>query len=246
MAKRVLIFGGTGEARDLAALLLAGGYDVTTSLAGITSAPAKLEGQLVRGGFGGAEGIAAYVAAQNIAAIVDATHPFAARISYHAHAAASDCGIPYLRLERPPWVAQPDDGWTEVAGTEAAVAGIPSDARVMLTVGHKAAAAFLGRLDIEGVVRMIEAPDCDFPEGWLLIRERPPFSIEHETMLLGKHGITILVTKNSGGGQTYAKLVAARALRLPVIVIARPQKPDAPRFATPAALAVALRAALDP
>ena len=238
---RILIFGGTAEARELAGLLVRRGYDVTTSLAGVTNEPRLPEhGAVVRGGFGGAAGIAAYIAREHIAAIVDATHPFAARISQHAYSASIDCGIPYFRIERPPWIAEPGDQWTEVSNIAAAVAAVPDGAKVMLTVGRKEAAAFLARPGLTGIVRMIEEPVCAIPDVWTLIRERPPFSVEHEAALIEKHGLNVLATKNSGGGQTYSKLLAARAKCLPVVMIARPLKPQAPSFTTAAGLAAAM------
>jgi precorrin-6A/cobalt-precorrin-6A reductase len=234
--KRILIFGGTGEARELASLLVNRGYDVTTSLAGVTGCPRLPDGSVVRGGLGGAKGIAAYVARETVAAIIDATHPFAARISQHVYGAAVDRGIPYLRLERPAWAPEAGDHWTEIASIEKAVAAIPQGARVMLTVGRKEAAAFLARPDLGGLVRMIETPDCDIPMGWTLIRERPPFTIECEMALIDAHRITVLVSKNSGGDQTRSKLIAARERKIPVVIVARPVKPDAPVVAEPAQL----------
>lgn len=237
---RVLIFGGTGEARELAALLVGRGYDVITSLAGVTGEPRLPDGTVMTGGFGGAKGIAAFVARENIAAIIDATHPFAARISQHAHSAALDRNIPYLRLERPAWAPQAGDRWIEVASIEKAVAAIPQDSRVMLTVGRKEAAAFLARADLAGVVRMIEAPSGSIPPRWTLIRERPPFTVDGERALMHKHRITMLVTKNSGGEQTHAKLIAARETTIPVVIVARPHKLAAAVFADSQSLAAAL------
>jgi precorrin-6A/cobalt-precorrin-6A reductase len=243
--RRVLIFGGTGEARELAALLLRQGYDVITSLAGVTAEPLLPEGKLVRGGFGGAPGIAAFAKREGIAAIVDATHPFAARISAHAHDAARERGIPYLRLERPAWVAAEGDNWLMVSGIAEGVAAIPSQARVMLTIGRKAASAFLARRDLGGVARMIERPDGPMPDGWTLVLERPPFTPEREMALFDAHRVTVLVCKNSGGDQTRAKLVAAREKHVPVIMLARPAKPAAMTFADARQLSAALDGLLD-
>jgi precorrin-6A/cobalt-precorrin-6A reductase len=243
--RRVMIFGGTGEARDLAALLLRQGYDVITSLAGVTAEPLLPEGRLVRGGFGGAPGIAVFAEREGIAAIVDATHPFAARISGHAHDAALERRIPYLRLERPAWVASAGDNWLVVSGIAEAAAAIPSQARVMLTIGRKAAADFFMRPDLEGVARMIEGPDCPLPEGWTLILERPPFTLEREMAHFDAHRITVLVSKNSGGDQTGAKLIAAREMHIPVIMLARPAKPVAMTFADAHQLSSALVGLLD-
>ena len=244
--ERVLIFGGTGEARTLAAAVIEAGFEVVTSLAGVTTNPNLPEGETRSGSLGGRAGIAAYTIREGIAAIVDATHPFAVQISRHAHSAAIDRNLPYLRLERPPLRAGAGDRWIEVAGMSQAVAALPPSARVMLTVGRKEFALFVARPDLRGIARMIEPPGLELPDGWTLILARPPFTIEAERDLMRKHRIDHLVAKNSGSEETEAKLIAARELKVPVVMVARPVKPDAPSYSSPEDLIPALRRALCP
>ena len=239
-SKRILILGGTSDARALAAELIAAGHETVTSLAGVTNAPVAPEGEIRTGGFGGEEGLYAYLKGGNFAALADATHPFAAQISQHGFSAALRAGIPYLRLEREPWVLTRGDHWIGVPTTAGALAALPSGARVMLTIGRKEIAPFLARNDISGIARMIEESPLLMPPNWHLIQARPPFSFEDECSLLVEHHISHLVTKNAGGPQTEAKLQAARALSLPVVMIARPTKPKGQTFASSSALVAAL------
>jgi precorrin-6A/cobalt-precorrin-6A reductase len=134
----------------------------------------------------------------------------------------------------------PADNWISVPDTETAVAALPRAARVLLTIGRKEIAAFLARDDLSGVARMIEKPSFELPLNWALVQARPPFSVEAERELLAFHKITHLVTKNAGGKLTVAKLMAARAQRIPVVMIERPQKPPAPAYGSAAALVSAL------
>lgn len=225
--KRILILGGTAEARRLAERLIDAGQDVVTSLAGVTQAPQLPKGEVRRGGFGGAAGLAAYLGAGGFRAIIDAAHPFAAQISRHAASAAKACGLPIYRLERPAWVAEEGDHWIGVANIAAAVAALPAGARAFLTIGRKEVAPFLARADLSGVMRMIEAPRDVPPPQWHLILARPPFTVAAETELMTQNRITHLVSKNSGGAETRAKLIAARETKIPVVMIARPPKPEA-------------------
>ena len=242
----VLILGGTRDARELAGLLSARGHRAITSLAGVTTEPLLPEGEVRRGGFGGADGLADYLSREAIAVVVDATHPFAATISGHAHAACRRLGLPLLRLERPAWQPAPDDRWLDVDGSPAAAAAIPDGARVLLTIGRRRLEPFLARPGLAGVIRCIEPPDAGLPPGWLLLRERPPFSLDSETQLMCGHGISHLVSKNAGGMPLPAKLRAARSLAIPVIMIARPGKPETATGATAEALLVAVERLLSP
>ncbi|MBC8038894.1 MAG: cobalt-precorrin-6A reductase [Rhizobiales bacterium] len=243
---RILVLGGTGEAREVAQALVDDGFHIVTSLAGVTASPHLPVGEVRRGGFGGEAGLKNYIKRENISAIVDATHPYAAQISRHAQGAARTAGVPYLRLERPPWRAGPSDSWTEVATVADAVAALPSGARPFVTIGRKEIAAFFARADLDGVARMIEAPGVAVPPGWTLIQARPPFDVKREASLLESHRITHVVAKNSGGELTYAKLVAARERKIPVVLVARPGKPMAPTVSTVKALIPALRGMLSP
>ena len=224
--KRCLILGGAADARELAALLVAQSIHTITSLAGVTATPLLPVGRVRIGGFGGVDGIIAFCGDEAINLIADATHPFAARISANAHAAAARLGIRYVRLERPAWQAGPGDRWIDAEDTSAAAAALAPGARALLTVGRKDLEPFFARSDVNGIVRSIEPP-APPPPNWQVLQQRPPFTIDHELGLMRAHAITIVVTKNAGGEQTSAKLMAARRLEIPVVMIARPAKPDA-------------------
>lgn len=244
--ERILILGGTREARELASRLAAEGYGVITSLAGVTETPALPEGRLRRGGFGGVTGLARYLGEEAIACLIDATHPFAAQMSQHAHDAATATGVPLLRLERPAWDPGAEDRWIGVGSVGAAVRALPPGANAFVTIGRKDIAAFFERGDVSGVARMIEAPEVSPPPNWTILLARPPFNREAEIELLAHHRITHVVAKNAGGEDTSAKIVAARRLRIPIVMIARPRKPDAPIFSTAKMLIPALRRVLLP
>ncbi len=229
--ERVLIIGGTRDARLLATALIAAGFEPVTSMAGVTREPALPQGAVRIGGFGGHEGIAAYVAEARIGAIVDAAHPFAVRISDNASRAAALAGVPFLHLERPPWTAGARDRWIAVENAAQAAAALAPGSRVLLTIGRRGLAEFFSRDDVTGVVRLIEPAGSPLPHGWTLLEARPPFAVDDEVALIRREAISVLVTKNSGG-TTDAKLAAARLLDLPVIMIARPPKPAGSRVSS--------------
>lgn len=243
MSRRLLILGGTAEARAVAERLAErlagpGGGRVILSLAGVTRAPVLPAGVAVRrGGFGGAEGLAAFLRAESVTDLIDATHPFAARISAHAVAAARAVGVPLIRLERPPWLPEPGDRWREVADLEAAVDALPATARrVFLAIGRQSAAAFARRPEIHYLLRQIDPPAGPPPlPRCTVLSGRPPADPAAEDALLRRHGIELLVVKNSGG-PARAKLAAARALGLPVILVARPALPAAATAPDPAGI----------
>lgn len=231
--KRILILGGTGEGRALARRLTADPrYSPVTSLAGLTSEPEAIDGETRTGGFGGAAGLASFIDERGIAAVVDAAHPFAARISANAVDACRGAGVPCLRLERARWEAQGGDEWTHVGDVEEAAAAVPPKARAFVTVGRKEIAAFMARDDVSILARMIERPDEPVPRHVEIMLARPPFTTAQETNLMRARGITVLVTKNSGGDATYAKVAAARELEIPVIMVLRPKKPPSLTVAT--------------
>jgi precorrin-6A/cobalt-precorrin-6A reductase len=219
---RVLILGGTGEARELADRLVALGDDVTTSLAGRTAQPLLPAGELRVGKFGGVPGLVAYLKAQGTERLVDATHPYAGLISINAVAAAARTGIPLLRLMRQAWPEPPGAGWRHVADVAGAAAALPSGATVLVTTGHQDLELLLRRDDCRLIVRLIEAPEAPLPRHALLLHDRPPYSLAGEQALFAREGVTHLVTKNSGGTQTAAKLEAARLCGAEVIMIDRP------------------------
>lgn len=237
---KVLILGGTAEARDMAGLLCDAGYAPVTSLAGLTRRPAAIRGDVRAGGFGGPEGLARYLREGGFLALIDATHPFAAVIPHHAKEAAERCRLPLIRLERPAWAPEQSERWTEVADNDAALRALPAGARVLLTIGRKEVKPFLARTDLSGVARMIEAPGGSFAPAWQVLLARPPFSLDAEMQLMGAHAITHLVTKNSGGAETRAKLTAARLKGVEVVMIQRPCKPPAYTVAEPRSVLILL------
>ncbi|MCP5373087.1 MAG: cobalt-precorrin-6A reductase [Hyphomicrobiales bacterium] len=223
----LLILGGTGEAVDLAAAAVARfgpALRVVTSRAGVTQDPAPVAGAERRGGFGGVDGLAAYLAAESVDLVVDATHPFAAAMSAQARAACLRAGVPRLQLLRPPWAPGPGDRWVEVADAAAAARALPGLARrVFLTTGRRGLESYAGCAGLWFLVRLIEAPDTPLPlPACQVVTGRPPFTLAAERDLLARHRIDGLVTKNSGGAAGAAKLAAAREAGLPVVLLARP------------------------
>ena len=234
---RLLILGGTAEGRALAAEAEArfgAALTVISALAGRTRAPVLPTGAVRIGGFGGAEGLASYLRDERIGFLIDATHPFATQISVQAHEAAAQAGAERLALVRPPWRKGAGDRWIEVETVEDAAGAIPAGAkRVFLTVGARALAPFAGRRDCWFLVRLVDAPDAAIPLAQhRLICARGPFTEADERALFEEHGIDCLVTRASGGDATVAKLAAARALRLPVVMVRRPPPPPGARAAS--------------
>ncbi len=230
-AMRILILGGTGEAGVLARAL-AGRADraVMLSLAGRTAAPKAAPVPMRSGGFGGVTGLAAYLRAERIERLIDATHPFAATISGNAARAAALAGVPLLAIRRPPWTAGPGDLWTEVDGMNEAVAALgPDPRRVFLTIGRQEAGAFAAAPQHVYVARTVEPLGDALPVPHLTaIEARGPFDAAAEAALMRDAGIEILVSKNAGGAATSGKIAAARSLAIPVIMVRRPEKPDVP------------------
>jgi precorrin-6A/cobalt-precorrin-6A reductase len=235
---RVLVLGGTGEAREVAAALKRDGLPVISSLAGRVASPRLPQGEVRVGGFGGPEGLARWLLDNDIAAVVDATHPFAQRISSSAAIACERAEVPLLRLERPGWSEGPDDDWRWVDDTESAAAAVPAlGGRVFLTTGRQGLAAFAD-LAAWFLVRCIDPPEPPLPERHDLVLDRGPYTLDGELALIDRHRIDLVVTKDSGGRLTEAKLEAARSRGLPVIVIRRPPRPQMPTVEdVPSALA---------
>lgn len=218
---KVLILGGTGEARELANRLVALGHEVTSSLAGRTAAPLLPRGEIRVGKFGGVPGLVGYLQMLGFERLVDATHPYAGLISLNADAAAARTGIKLVRLTRPAWPEPEGAGWVHVADIAGASKALPSGATALITTGHEGLEALLARDDCDLVVRLIEAPDAPLPRHAKLILSHPPYSLAEELALMKREEITHLVTKNSGG-PTEAKLEAARQMGVEVIMIDRP------------------------
>jgi precorrin-6A/cobalt-precorrin-6A reductase len=222
----ILILGGTSEARELSARLDARGVPVITSLAGRVSNPRLPAGQVRIGGFGGPDALARWLGEHRVAAVVDATHPFAERISASALRACARAGVPLLRLERPGWRERPGDRWTWAPDLDAAAAALPGHGeRAFLTTGRQGLAAFAGLAGTWCLIRTVEPPDPPLPPLHELLLDRGPYTLEGELALIDRHRIDVLVTKDSGGSHTEAKLDAARARGLAVIVVARPPRP---------------------
>ncbi|MCA0433969.1 MAG: cobalt-precorrin-6A reductase [Proteobacteria bacterium] len=222
-ARRVLILAGTSEARDLAAQLHEKGVHAITSLAGVTQSPLLPPGEIRRGGFGGTEGLVDYLRHNGITHLIDATHPFASNMSAHGHDAARLLSIPLLRLERPAWPLR--DRWLMVGSIDEAAQVLPSQARALITTGHRGLLSFLARKDISGVIRTIEPAATPMPPHWQLLLQRPPYTVDSEVALMQANHTSHLVTKNSGGSATAAKLDAAELLGVTVVMIGRPFKP---------------------
>jgi precorrin-6A/cobalt-precorrin-6A reductase len=223
---RILILGGTGDARALAGAIVerfGARVDVLTSLAGATRSPARIQGRLRSGGFGGAARLAGFLRAERIDLLVDATHPFASRISQAADQATAEAGVTLLRLDRAVWRAGPDDRWIEAADAQQAARRLPGlGRRAFLTIGRRGLAPFAAVPDLWFLVRTIEALDPPSP-AMTMITGRGPFTLEDELRLIDRYRIDVLVTKASGGDATAAKLVAARQRHIPVVMIARPE-----------------------
>jgi precorrin-6A/cobalt-precorrin-6A reductase len=240
---RVLVLGGTGEARALADALTDAGHAVTSSLAGRTRDPLLPMGEVRVGGFGGVPGLVLYLKAQGFDYLVDATHPYAGQMSAHAVAAAEATGTPLLRLMRPAWREPEEAPWIHVRDIEEAAHALPAGSHVLVTSGHAGLATLMHRGDCRFLVRLIEPPAEALPAYASLLIDRPPYTVGSEAALLESQAITHLISKNSGGAQTEAKLEAARQRNVRVVMIDRPDVPPAPEVASVAEAIAALHEA---
>jgi precorrin-6A/cobalt-precorrin-6A reductase len=221
---RVLILGGTAEARALAEALV-GRAEVLTSLAGAVAAPVRPPGEVRVGGFGGAAGLSAFLASWRPDVVVDATHPFAAQITAHAVEAVTD--VPLVVLQRPPWSPVPGDDWRSVPSVGAAAIAVRAmpEGCVFLTTGRREIAAFAQDHEHHYLVRCVSAPSGAVPLRTTLLLDRGPYTVDGELAVMTGNGVDVLVCKNSGGSMTAAKLVAARRLGVPVVMVERPPSP---------------------
>ena len=224
---RLLILGGTTDAVKLQSLInTRSDLEVITSLAGRTRQPVSQSSRI--GGFGGVPGLIEYLQQEKINFLIDATHPFASQMAWNAFHACLSVGIPRLKLVRSPWEKVTGDRWIETENNETAAKMLPNLAkRVFLTIGRQELATYAKLQEIWFLMRMIDPPESNIsiPPGKLLLA-RGPFSLEQERSLLLEHKIEVIVSKNSGGNATYAKIIAAREMDLPVVMIQRPLLPE--------------------
>lgn len=223
----VLLLGGTGEARQMAQALR--GTDAIISLAGATRMPEMQPLPTRIGGFGGADGFADYLRDASITAVLDATHPYAQRITKRTAQICADRGLPYLQFLRPPWQQEPGDNWTEIQTEQDAASHIELGATVFLGTGRQTLDLFSNLVGRHVICRQIDPPENPFPfNGGRYLVGRPPFSVEDETALFQKLGVDWLIVKNAGGAASRTKLTAARILDIPVLMIARPPRGNWP------------------
>ena len=229
---RALILGGTAESRELALLLLQSGWRVTSSLAGRVKEPKLPLGEVRIGGFGGPPGLARWLMDHEVDLVVDATHPFAEKISISAAEATRATGIPLIALHRPAWTPENYDEWIYVNDMEEAARIAERYHHIFLTIGRQKLAPFANDSHNLYVIRSVDPPEGPLPKRHRLILSRGPFSVQDEKQLMRDNQIDALVTKNSGGSLTYAKIVAARQLGIPVIMVQRPPLPGGSRITT--------------
>lgn len=224
---RVLILGGTTEARRLAERLVSrADVDVVSSLAGRVASPRMPAGQVRVGGFGGATGLASWVDAHGIRVVIDATHPFAATISWNAATAAAASHVPLLALRRTAWVPGEGDRWCDATSLEDAALMLPElGRRHFLTIGRQGVSSFADVTNAWFLVRSVDPPEDPTPPQMELLLDRGPYSLDAEIALMRGRRVDTVIAKNSGGEATSAKLMGARELGLPVVMVRRPANP---------------------
>ena len=228
---RALILGGTSHAKALADVIACARIDAIYSYAGRTQSPVAQTLPTRIGGFGGASGLATFIAQANITHVIDATHPFAVEMSRNAVAACAATGAALIALERAPWTPVAGDKWIEVPDIGAAVDSLPEiGARIFLAIGRQHLAPFGAKPQHAYTLRFVDAPDglLPLPDAEIII-SRGPFTLAGDLELMRSHGIEWVVARNAGGAGARAKIDAARELGLPVVMIARPDLPERPR-----------------
>jgi precorrin-6A/cobalt-precorrin-6A reductase len=226
---RILLLGGTTEASLMAQAIAKAGLTGVYSYAGRTEAPMGQPIHMRVGGFGGVEGLRAYLKAEAITHVIDATHPFAAQMSRNAVAACTAEAVPLIALERTPWVAGDDDRWTPVPDIPAAVAALAGPPkRVFLAIGRQHLEPFAAQPQHHYLLRLVDEPTGPLPFPAEIVVARGPFDVADDTALMQAHGTDVVVAKNAGGKGAVAKIAAARALGLPVVMINRPVIPPRP------------------
>jgi precorrin-6A/cobalt-precorrin-6A reductase len=224
---RALILGGTLDANLLAVEIARAGLDAVYSYGGRTRVPAGQPLPTRIGGFGGPQGLVDYIRQESITHVIDATHPFAVEMSRNAVAACAETETPLIALERAPWVRTPGDNWIEVADIAAAAAALPATAsRVFLAIGRQHIMPFGEKPQHAYTLRFVDPPEGALPFKADIIVSRGPFTLDGELEMMRTRGIAWIVARNSGGDGARAKIDAARALGLPVIMILRPQLPE--------------------
>lgn len=232
---KLLILGGTTEAADLAERTATlPNLQVTTSLAGRTRSPGALRGAVRVGGFGGVSGLASYLQDNRVDLLVDATHPYASVISGHAAQACCLRGVRRLCLLRPAWHPENGDRWTSASDVAEAAAKLPGlGRRAFLSIGRQELEAFRTVTQLWFLVRLIDPPPAALPLArYELVLDRGPFAESSEVRLMEAHNVDVVVSKNSGGAATYAKIAAARRLNLPVVMVDRPPLPPGPSMSS--------------
>jgi precorrin-6A/cobalt-precorrin-6A reductase len=235
MPKRILILGGTTEAFEVAERLTGRpNVKVVYSLAGRVAHPKLPPGEVRIGGFGGVDGLRSYLLAHGISAVIDATHPYAAKISHNAYQVCHSVNIPLIAYQRPPWQRQPQDNWHSVPNPQAAAVLIDRENnRVFLSIGRQELDAFSHCRHAYFLIRAIDQPEAQRPSNSQFILDRGPFALAGELEMLRTHCINWIVSKNSGGPATYPKIEAARELQIPIAMIDRPYKQAAVSLSHP-------------
>ncbi len=232
----LLLLAGTGEAKDIARGLADAGVTAIASLAGATRAPKPLALETRIGGFGGEVGFRNYLAEVGITAVLDATHPFADQITNRTARICAELGLPFIQFLRPEWTPDTGDVWTQIDREEDAASFVKHGQTVFLGTGRQTLDRFANLPDSRVICRQIDPPTGPFPfEGGEFLVGRPPFPVADEVALFQRLGVDWLVVKNAGGERSRTKLVAARQLSIPVLMIRRPQMPDGPKLTTVAA-----------